>query len=601
MTSETNQHRVCFDREVLTAFALGKLPDEQLERIALVVENCPTCSAFLETLDDLEDSVLRDLKQPRSPVSGAVGRDLERQLRRAEAISHEVWHDQVGSSGDDLAEGQQPLDEQLTGTFGQYRLLEQIGRGGMGMVYKALHTRLKRLVAIKLLPTERTRDPQAVLRFQGEMEAVGRLDHPNLVRAHDAGEVEGQHFLAMEYLDGSDLARLVRSSGPLTVADACEAIRQAALGLHYAHQHGLVHRDVKPSNLMRTAGGVIKVLDLGLARLSGDQPPADEMTGAGQVMGTGDYIVPEQGQDARHADARSDIYSLGCTFYFLLAGRAPFADREHNTFVKKVMAHSEKPVPPIKAIRGDIPDAVVAILERMTAKIPVERFQTAAEVSLALETYATGSGLKGTVPELATPHPESSVRWHPRSARKVLWITGLLLLFAALAFPVYRYGGRVAYLLGNLPDPAENERVIDEVQADLGKMCQEVDQDLAEMRRERDLESGQPTPAPAPRKDTSVALTGVRQSDRFDIWLVAGPFLYDSRDEAYDAEHAIEKEPFDANRRFDTPEGQVGWRRFEAASDADGKVVLVDAAASPCPPHAISGDSARLSSSDVPC
>lgn len=598
MTHETNEHRVCFDREVLVDFALGRLPDEELERIAGQVETCPKCRAFLETLDGLEDSVVRDLKRPTTPVFPDVGPELERRLQRAEAISHDVWHDPTDSSGNAPAQGQHLPDEALPKTFGQYRLLERIGQGGMGTVYKAHHTRLKRPVAIKLLPAARTRDHQSVARFQNEMEAVGRLDHPNLVRAHDAGEAEGQHFLAMEYLDGIDLARLVRSSGPLPITDACEAIRQAAIGLHYAHQHGLVHRDVKPSNLMRIAGGVVKVLDLGLARLSSDQPLADEMTETGQVMGTGDYIAPEQGQDARHADARSDIYSLGCTLYYLLAGRAPFADAAHITFARKVVAHMEEPIPPIRAVRGDISEALVAILGRMTAKLPAERFQTAAEVAAALETYAAGSNLKGAPSEQRSSRVGSSDVSDRRVFRLgwlALWIAGLLVLSATPVYVVQRYGDRLAQFVRDVPGPGETERAIDDLSAEFGRMAAEVQQDLTAVQREHDAgsdwamsppaapSSSVPMPAPPPSSTRmpdagTVVPTGVRQSDRFDRWLVIGPFVYDSRDEAYDAEHAVEKEPFDANRRFDTTEGQVGWRRFEAAPETDGKVVLVEAA-----------------------
>jgi len=590
MTRQLNfSHEVCFSHQVLADFALGRLPDAELERIAREVENCPTCNAVLQTLDGLEDSVVGDLKKDLSSFSDQPSPELERRLQRAETLGHELWRTQAHGPPAGVTAQLPVHDDGLPRTFGQYQLLECIGQGGMGIVYKARHTHLKRTVAVKLLRAGRTRDPQAVARFQGEMEAVGRLDHPNLVRAHDAGEVDGQHFLAMEYLDGVDLARLVRSSGPLTVADACEAVRQAAIGLHYAHEHGLVHRDVKPSNLMRTAGGATRVLDLGLARLLSDQPGTQQLTEIGQVLGTGDYIAPEQGQDAGRADARSDIYSLGCTLYFLLAGRAPFADPDHDTFVKKVMAHAEKPIPPITAIRGDIPEALVTILGRMTAKSPAERFQTAAEVAAALEQF------------MRPPRSRrESVRRLPRLARGGLLLAGFLLLAAALAFLGQRYGGRGVAAVPNIPDPVENEHIIEGLNADLAQLAEEVRRDTANMRRGLDADFAQAAPKPAeaskpaspptpavvsaspptqtPQKGSARLRTDVRQSDKFDIWQVVGPFLYDSRDEAYDAEHAVEKEPFDGNRRFDTPEGQLQWRRFEAPPEADGKVVLVEAA-----------------------
>src|SRR5205085_11414758 len=184
-----------------------------------------------------------------------------------------------------------------------------------GTVYKAEHTRLRRLVAIKLLSADRTQSPSAVARFDREMHAIGGLDHPNIVRALDAGEHEGKHFLVMEFVAGDDVSALLARLGPVPVADACEIVRQAALGLQHAHQAGLVHRDIKPGNLMLTPDGVVKVLDLGLALLSQPAETGRELTGSGQVMGTLDYMAPEQGDDMHGVDIRADVYSLGATLY----------------------------------------------------------------------------------------------------------------------------------------------------------------------------------------------------------------------------------------------------------------------------------------------
>jgi serine/threonine protein kinase len=195
----------------------------------------------------------------------------------------------------------------------EYKLLAELGKGGMGTVYRALHTKLDREVALKILPAERTKDPEAVDRFQREMKAVGKLEHPHIVRATDAGEQDGTHFLVMEYVEGLDLSELVQVIGPLPVADACEVIRQAAVGLQAAHEHGMVHRDIKPSNLMLAANGRVKILDLGLALLDPQRGDVDDegggrdLTSDGQIMGTFDYMAPEQAGDSHGVDIRADI------------------------------------------------------------------------------------------------------------------------------------------------------------------------------------------------------------------------------------------------------------------------------------------------------
>lgn len=288
--------------------------------------------------------------------------------------------------------------------FAEYELLEKLGEGGMGAVYKALHTKLKRTVAIKVLPKDRLKDEQAVARFEREMAAVGSLDHPNIVRAYDAREIEGTRFLVMECVEGVDLNTLGRTCHPLRMADACEIVRQAALGLQHAHEHGLVHRDVKPSNLMITPQGVVKLLDLGLARFERDQGVGDEVTGTGQAMGTIDYMAPEQVSDSRSVDIRADIYSLGCTLYKLVAGRTPFGGPEYKSIVKKLMAHCQDPVPPVGQFRPDVPPELVRVLDRMLAKDAASRFQTPAQVANAVGPMAAAGNLPALVAR-AQGHP----------------------------------------------------------------------------------------------------------------------------------------------------------------------------------------------------
>jgi serine/threonine protein kinase len=220
------------------------------------------------------------------------------------------------------------IDPKNVPAIAGYEILEPLGEGGMGQVYKARHLRLDRIVALKVIHQDRLAQPDAVRRFHREARAAARLAHPHLVTVFDVDEVGGTHFLAMEYIEGTDLGRWVKARGPLPAARACDYVRQAALGLQHIHERGLVHRDIKPANLFLTANEtLVKVLDLGLARL--DQPgPSDQMsselTQPGVVMGTPAFLAPEQARDSRRVDIRSDIYSLGCTLYCLLTGRVPF-------------------------------------------------------------------------------------------------------------------------------------------------------------------------------------------------------------------------------------------------------------------------------------
>ncbi len=286
----------------------------------------------------------------------------------------------------------QPAYPPANTQLGEYELIEKLGEGGMGAVYRAKHLRLGREVALKALSPVHLRDQKAIARFDREMRAVGAVDHPNVVRAMDAREIGGTRFLVMEYVDGMELSDVVRHVGPLAVADAAEIIRQAAAGLQAAHEHGLVHRDIKPSNLMVTRHGCVKLCDLGLARFAMDMGD-EEVTGTGQAMGTPDYMAPEQVTDSRRVDIRADIYSLGCTFYKLLTGFAPFTGPEYRTAVQKLMAHSDKTPRPVGLIRKDVHPELAAVIDRMMAKSPKKRYATPAEVVDALSHFSMGSNL----------------------------------------------------------------------------------------------------------------------------------------------------------------------------------------------------------------
>jgi len=360
----------------------GTLDEQSADSVAGHIEACAVCEDTVRELETVADDVIQQLRTPAAPghfeaepgcrdlvsVVAAIGRDL--------------------SIEPTAAATQQDAEPDL-GVIRDYQLLSQIGAGGMGAVYKALHTRLQKVVALKVLPAGRMNDPQAVQRFEREMQAVGRLSHPNIVGAHDAGEHEGTHFLVMEHVDGLDLSGLIRHLGPLPIADACELARQAAVGLQHAHEHDLVHRDIKPSNLMLGPDGQVKILDLGLARLHiRDQA---ELTSTGQMMGTLDYIAPEQTGDSHDVDIRADIFSLGATLYKLLTGVTPYSDPRYNTAVKRLAALANDPIPPIQERRDDVPAELATVVSRMLAKDPDERFGTPAEVAQALEQFAAGA------------------------------------------------------------------------------------------------------------------------------------------------------------------------------------------------------------------
>jgi serine/threonine protein kinase/formylglycine-generating enzyme required for sulfatase activity len=292
------------------------------------------------------------------------------------------------------------------GLLGQYRLLERIGAGGMGQVFKAIHPTMQRVVAVKIMAPSLVQDERARARFRREVQSAARLAHPNIVMAYDAAEEAGLCFLVMEYVEGRDAGILLHEFGPAPLGPACEIVRQAALGLQHAHEQGMVHRDIKPGNLVIAprrpprgsdpgspptalpiwpADPVVKVLDFGLARFQASESDhvrgSTPLTREGHVVGTPEFMAPEQACNSGRTDIRSDIYSLGCTFYCLLTGRPPFGG---TSLLEVMVQHLQSPPPPVTDTRPDVPPAVAAVLERMLAKRPEDRFQTPGEVVEAL-------------------------------------------------------------------------------------------------------------------------------------------------------------------------------------------------------------------------
>lgn len=373
------------NREQLTAFLRGQLADVELASIAAHIEECDDCCRTLRAIPDdalgalLKDANAANISQASSPRSDTV---LPPGL-----LEHP-----------------------------RYKVGKRLGAGGMGVVYLAEHRLMDRVVAIKIIHRNLIRHPRALQRFRQEVKAAARLSHPNIVTAHDADEAGDVHFLVMEYVDGVSLDRLVAQSGPLEVSAACHYIRQAAKGLDHAYQAGMVHRDIKPHNLMLTKKGQIKILDFGLARLASeaqddvaDATPASSadtvhpgLTRLGDVMGTPDYMAPEQACDPRSADIRADIYGLGCTLYAILTGRPPHGSGSARA--KMIVKQNEGPTP-ITALRRDLPAELVAIIDRMIAPDPARRFQTPAEVVQALAPFAKMKSITKSDSPVLPPGP----------------------------------------------------------------------------------------------------------------------------------------------------------------------------------------------------
>ena len=383
----------CPTEQDLSDYLSGCLQDERAEEVEQHVPECEACQDTCMTISVADDTIVSSIGEsvPEDPY------ERESACQDALAAIAEIGRDpSITSDRRTVARGTDTVAD--SSSIGEYRLLAKLGEGGMGTVYKALHTKLDKVVALKVLPAEGLQNRSEVERFEREMKAVGKLDHPNIVRAMDAGEVDGVHYLVMELIDGEDLSRLVGNHGQLGVADACELIRQAAVGLQEAHEHDMVHRDIKPSNLMlairKHEPPIVKILDMGLALLDSTHAvEQSELTGAGQIMGTLNYMAPEQGMDSHVVDIRADIYSLGATLYKLLCGEAPFPRSKFDTPIKTMMALATEDAPSIVTRREGIPRQLATIIDSMLSKIPEKRYSSPQEVADALLPLTDGANL----------------------------------------------------------------------------------------------------------------------------------------------------------------------------------------------------------------
>jgi tRNA A-37 threonylcarbamoyl transferase component Bud32 len=348
----------------LAAFAQGNLSSSQREAVRAHLNTCAGCRKALAALPADAES-----------VSG-------------EEVRGTTLAPQPGVTVITCQAGDVPAD---LANHPKLEVLQLLGQGGMGTVYKALHRKMDRVVALKVINAKLLENPLAVDRFQREVKAAAKLEHPNIVRAYDADDAGSTHFLVMEFIEGTDLAKYVEKKGPLPVADACHFICQAALGRQHAHEKGMVHRDIKPHNLMLSSpvasvsgaaasAPVVKIMDFGLARLALESATDAGLTGENALMGSVDYIAPEQAEDAHHADIRADIYGLGCSLYHLLAGRPMLAGAN---VTQKLSAHLTGKLP-LSELPATVPVELRAVLAKMVAKDPGQRHQTPGEVAAAL-------------------------------------------------------------------------------------------------------------------------------------------------------------------------------------------------------------------------
>ena len=486
----------CPTAERLKAYSLGRLPEAENDELFEHLRSCTTCQAELETVDDAEDSLISELRA-RDP-SASLAEEPDCKLAMVKALGALAAADELSATG----------LQDIPQTIGEYEIVRLLGRGGMGKVFLARHNKLGRHVAVKLLSSHRLADQRTRDRFDSEMRAIGQLSHPNIVTAHDAREVDGTAVLVTEYIEGLDLGELVAKHGPVSVADACEIVRKVAAALQYTSDQGFVHRDVKPSNIMISRDGQVKLLDLGLARYQSGRE--QELTAAGQAIGTADYVSPEQVTDGREVDCRSDIYSLGCTLFKLLSGNAPFADQTHQTVFAKMTAQVSETPPSLADRVQNCPPALVRLVDSMLAKDPSRRPQSPSEVATTLATWTAGHDLVRLV-EIAVaseaktqPLPLSTTTqskpWYRRSVPITTAIaSGFLGLFLGLLMGLF--------IKITFPDGTVFEASVDGAKIELSKRGE----DVAGTATDATPDQANETPAIARKQERKSALERLQQ------------------------------------------------------------------------------------------
>lgn len=427
----------------LSAFTAGRLDDRDSTIVEQHLADCSECCHWLRKTseDDSYVQLLRDAvaeSEVDSPTLATASADTAELGPRSPTT---VAFVPAGAS----------VPKELI-DHSRYRVIRAVGTGGMGEVFEAEHRLMRRRVAIKVIKSQWLQSSEAVARFRREMQAAAKLVHPHVVTAFDAEQAGDLHFLAMEFVEGWTLAQLVAERGPLPVAMAAECIRQAALGLQHAFEHGMVHRDIKPGNLMlaevqglrgegktslqdspgslplspQPTAIALKILDFGLARFASEEAEGSE-TSVGTLLGTPDFMAPEQARNARDADIRSDLYSLGCTLYFLLTGAVPHC--QARTSLERALAHAEQSPQPLSEFRADVPPPLQAILDRLLAKRPEDRFQTPAEVVAAL-TWQTRLEADGM--EMQRPHQTRALTAGLQRVLLAIGLVGFVLVMAVI-------------------------------------------------------------------------------------------------------------------------------------------------------------------------